>query len=174
MATIFFPQPWARNALKGAALTLTELPQHPQPPSLRLPSLPGMLAQHYGQAQRARQRRVMIADHPGQNLRALEVMDNTIDRMILACSLYGSEASDYFDARLYHAQHELACDYAFLGHAEFAHVGHFLGQALCTDSGHVVKHDGEILIDQGTHFDQLDVATGPGLAILKKHAITTH
>ena len=48
-----------------------------------------MLAQHYGQAQRARQRRVMIADHPGQNLRALEVMDNTIDRMILACSLYG-------------------------------------------------------------------------------------
>jgi hypothetical protein len=81
-------------------LTLTELPQHPQPLSLRLPPLPGMLAQHYGQAQRARQRRVMIADHPDQNLRALEVMDNTIDRMILACSLYGSEASDYFDAQL--------------------------------------------------------------------------
>lgn len=59
-----------------------------------------MLAQHYGQAHRARQRRVMIADHPGQNLRALAVMDNTIDRMILACSLYGSEASGYFDAQL--------------------------------------------------------------------------
>jgi hypothetical protein len=59
-----------------------------------------MLAQHYGQAHRTRQRRVMIADHPGQNLRALAVMDNAIDRLILASSLYDDQASQYFAAQL--------------------------------------------------------------------------
>lgn len=66
---------------------------------MRLPLLPGLLEDHHEQALRARQRRARIAADPGQTLRALEVMDRTIDRSILAAGFYGRDAHALFAAR---------------------------------------------------------------------------
>ena len=48
---------------------------------------------------------------------------------------------------LHHAEHDLARNQPLLGHAEVAQVAVLLRQATGTDGGHVVEHDGQILID---------------------------
>ena len=50
---------------------------------------------------------------------------------------------------LHHAEHDLACDHALFGHAEFAHIAVLLGQPSGANGGHVVEHHGQILVDQG-------------------------
>ncbi len=69
----------------------------------RLAPLPGLLDDLVDQAIRARQRRVMVAEHPGQTLAALKVMDAAIDRALLALPLYGQDAARALDERI--AQH---------------------------------------------------------------------
>lgn len=49
---------------------------------------------------------------------------------------------------LHHSEHDLARNDPLLGHAEVAQVAFLLGQAARTNGGHVVEHDGQILIDQ--------------------------
>jgi hypothetical protein len=50
--------------------------------------------------------------------------------------------------RLHHAQHELAGDDAFLGHAEVAHIAVLLAQALGADGGQVVEDHREVFVDE--------------------------
>lgn len=52
------------------------------------------------QAMRARQRRVLTADHPGMHLGALAACDALIDRTVRAASLHGPAALQRLDARL--------------------------------------------------------------------------
>ena len=49
---------------------------------------------------------------------------------------------------LHHSEHHLARDHAFLGHAELAHIVILLRQSGCADRGHVLEHDGQVLIDR--------------------------
>lgn len=90
---------------------------------MRLPLLPGLLEDHHGQALRARRRRVLIADHQDKNLRALEVMDAAIDRAILAASLYGRAAHDYFDAQIAASEGDAREASVFLRLALATHTG---------------------------------------------------
>lgn len=52
------------------------------------------------QAMRARQRRVLTADHPGMHLGALAACDALIDRTVRAASLHGPAARQRLDARI--------------------------------------------------------------------------
>lgn len=67
---------------------------------LRLAPIPGLLESLLDQGIRARQRRNFTADHHGQNLAALRVVDATIDRTLLAVSIYGIEALPLLDQRV--------------------------------------------------------------------------
>jgi hypothetical protein len=78
------------------ATPIRELQMDPR----RLPPLPGLLEDLLDQGIRARQRRVMVMDHPGQTLAALKVMDAAIDRAIVAASLYGPQALRELDLRV--------------------------------------------------------------------------
>ena len=63
----------------------------------RLPPVPGLLDDLLLSVVRARQRRVATLDNPGQTLNALRVADATIDRALVAASLYGPSASQLLD-----------------------------------------------------------------------------
>ena len=77
-------------------MTSTEL----RPINQRLPPLAGLLDDTLDQAIRARQRRLLIADHPGLNLAALKVTDNAIDQALKSAGLYGKDAALQLDARI--------------------------------------------------------------------------
>jgi hypothetical protein len=66
----------------------------------RLAPMPGLLEDLLDQGIRARQRRNFIADHPGQNFAALRVTDASIDRTLLAASVYGIEVGPLLDQRI--------------------------------------------------------------------------
>lgn len=59
--------------------------------------MPGLLDDLLLSTVRARQRRVTTLDNPGQTLSALRVADATIDRALVAASLYGLGASQLLD-----------------------------------------------------------------------------
>ncbi|NHZ64327.1 hypothetical protein [Massilia genomosp. 1] len=77
-------------------MTSTDLAERP----LRLPPLPGLLDDTLDQAIRARQRRVLVVDHPGMHLGALSVPDMAIDRAVIGACLYGRDAALLLDARI--------------------------------------------------------------------------
>lgn len=68
----------------------------------RLPPISGMLDELVDQAVRARRRRVMAADQPGQTLAALQVSDDTLDRCVTALRIYGDDAAHALNDRLQH------------------------------------------------------------------------
>jgi hypothetical protein len=70
----------------------------------RLAPISGLLDSLLDQGIRARQRRNFTADHPGQNLAALRVVDASIDRSLLAASIYGIEAIPLLDQRVSQSQ----------------------------------------------------------------------
>ena len=63
-------------------------------------AVPALLDDLLEQALRARQRRVLTADHPGMHLGALAACDVLIDRTVRAASLHGHAALQRLDARL--------------------------------------------------------------------------
>lgn len=77
-------------------MTSTDIPRI----SRRLPPLPGLLDDTLDQAIRARQRRVLIADHPGSTLAALRVSDEAIDQAVQSASLYGQDAVHQLESRI--------------------------------------------------------------------------